>query len=199
MYEIKENVVNNIVINKSTFITHLIKIRNEKEVKSILENLKKEYKDATHYCYAYITHDSRKSFDDGEPGGTAGIPILEILIKNNITNILCVVIRYFGGIKLGTGGLARAYSKSAKEAINKTACLELIKSFEIELTFNYDKIKIIDNILKDMVILNKEFGEIIKYVINIDCKNEEIISKLKNICLSCKITKDSFILKEPAN
>lgn len=195
MYEIEENVVNKIVINKSTFITHLFKIKDEEEIKIIIDNLKKEYKDATHYCYAYITNNSRKSSDDGEPGGTAGIPMLDCLIKKNITNVLCVVIRYFGGIKLGAGGLVRAYSKSVKDALENVKLLKLIPSLKIEIIFSYDKSKLIDNLLKDVCIIDKSFNEDIKYTINIECSNKEIIDKLKNICKTMSIINTSVITK----
>lgn len=195
MYEIKENVVKRLEIKRSIFIACLFKVNNEDEINKILENIKQEYKDATHYCYAYIFDKRTKASDDGEPGGTAGIPILEVLIKNNITNILCVVIRYFGGIKLGTGGLLRAYSKSVREALDKTTLLELIPSLKIEITFNYDKSRIIDNLLKDICIINKEFGEIIKYRINIETDNKEILDILKLICLSFSIIENSVIAK----
>ncbi len=195
MHEIEENVVNKIVINKSTFITHLFKIKDEEEIKIIIDNLKKEYKDATHYCYAYITNNSRKSSDDGEPGGTAGIPMLDCLIKKNITNVLCVVIRYFGGIKLGAGGLVRAYSKSVKDALENVKLLKLIPSLKIEIIFSYDKSKLIDNLLKDVCIIDKSFNEDIKYTINIECSNKEIIDKLKNICKTMSIINTSVITK----
>lgn len=195
MYEIKENVVKRLEIKKSIFIACLFKVNNEIEINKILENLKQEYKDATHYCYAYIFDKRTKASDDGEPGGTAGIPILEVLIKNNITNILCVVIRYFGGIKLGTGGLLRAYSKSVREALDKTTLLELIPSLKIEITFNYDKIKLIDNILKDVCIIDKYFNEDIKYIINVECSKKEIIDKLNSICNSLSIIENSVITK----
>lgn len=195
MYEIEKNIINNIVINKSNFITYLLKIEDEEDAKEKIENLRKEYRDATHCCYAYVTSNSKKSSDDGEPGGTAGIPILEVLIKNNITNILCVVIRYFGGIKLGAGGLVRAYSKSVKEALNKTTLLQLIPSFEVEIIFSYDKVKLIDNILKNIDIKNKKYNESIKYIINIESTDNETINNLKNICTSYKIIKNSYVTK----
>lgn len=195
MYEINENVVKRLEIKKSIFITCLFRIDNEDEIKEILENIKQEYKDATHYCYAYILNKKMKSSDDGEPGGTAGVPILEVLIKKNITNILCVVIRYFGGIKLGTGGLVRAYTKSVKEALEIIKLLELTPSLKIEIIFSYDKLKLIDNILKDICIIDKYFNEDVKYIINIECSNKEIIDKLNNICNSLSIIEKSTITK----
>lgn len=196
MYEINNNVTNNIIINKSNFICCLFKVYDENSIKQILENVKLEYKDATHYCYAYIIGEKRKSSDDGEPGGTAGIPMLDVLIKNKITNILCVVVRYFGGIKLGAGGLVRAYSKSVKSALECVDLLVLIPSYILEIKFGYDKIKLIDNILKDSLVIEKKFDEIITYKINIE-QSCDFINKLNNLCLSCNKLNSSFITKKP--
>ena len=111
MYTIKNDDSYELEIKKSKFISKLYRVNNIEDVNNILSSLRKEYSDATHHCYAYIINNSKKSSDDGEPGGTAGIPILQVLDKNNLNYVLCVVIRYFGGIKLGAGGLVRAYSK----------------------------------------------------------------------------------------
>ena len=116
LYSIKENSNYQIEIKNSKFIGCLFKINCKEEVTQLLETVKNTYKDATHYCYAYILEDSQKASDDGEPGGTAGMPILNVLQSNNLINVLAVVIRYFGGIKLGAGGLLRAYSEAANEA-----------------------------------------------------------------------------------
>ncbi len=108
---------NEILIKKSKFLGFLYEISNLEEIKEILNNLKKEHKKATHICYAYKVWVSAKYSDDGEPSGTAGKPIYNIIEKKNLNNILIVVIRYFGGIKLGAGGLFRAYSNCASELL----------------------------------------------------------------------------------
>ncbi len=110
-----------IEIKKSKFIGQLFDVFSQEEISNILQELKKEHKKATHICYAYrISHPfSEKAFDDGEPSGTAGKPILNVLQKQDKQNCLLVVIRYFGGIKLGAGGLVRAYSKTASETVKK--------------------------------------------------------------------------------
>ena len=110
---------NEIIIKKSKFIAKLYNINNEDEVKNILDELKKEYKKATHICFAYSINGKEKAFDDGEPNHTAGLPILNVIHLKKMDNVLIVVIRYFGGIKLGAGPLTRAYSKSASEIIKK--------------------------------------------------------------------------------
>ena len=103
-------------ISKSKFYGYKFEIKTEKEVKLIIENLKAEHKKARHFCFAYIVDDNgakEKVSDDGEPKGTAGMPILNVLKHKSLRNILLVVVRYFGGIKLGAGGLVRAYTKTA--------------------------------------------------------------------------------------
>ena len=191
MKTVKENIENEIIINKSRFITLLIKINNLDEIEKNLKEIKKKYKDATHYCYAYIIGNKEKCSDNGEPSGTAGMPILNVLKQNDLTNILCVVIRYFGGIKLGAGGLIRAYSTSASEALNKTNIVNLIKGYKIVIEFNYDNIKQINYLLKDIQI-KKEYGNTITYTFNIkeDSLNkiENELSKISKIKLKKKIT-----------
>lgn len=194
MKSINKNVVNEIIINKSRFITKLIKINNEDEVKIKLDYIKKEYKDATHYCYAYITGNTKRFNDDGEPGGTAGMPILNVLENNNLTNILCVVIRYFGGIKLGAGGLVRAYTKAVTEALNNAKIINLTDGFSINLEFDYNKIKTIDNILKDIKINYKEYDEniIYEFLIGKD-KFNEIKKELENNSIKLNIEKELLV------
>ncbi len=104
-------------IKKSKFIAYYYEVNTILEVTIILDNLKKEHKKATHLPYAYKIGPMVKKSDDKEPSGTAGMPILNIIDRNNLDNVLIVVVRYFGGIKLGAGGLLRAYSNTAKEVI----------------------------------------------------------------------------------
>lgn len=176
MKTIKKNVTNEIIINKSRFITKLIKINNEEEIKEKITYLKNEYKDATHYCFAYITNNIKRFNDDGEPSGTAGMPILNVLESNNLTNILCVVIRYFGGIKLGAGGLVRAYTKSVTESLNKVEIVNLTNGVSFKIEFTYDNVKKIDNILKDSKITYKEYDNNIIYECSLTC---DIFEKIK--------------------
>ena len=108
---------NEIIIKKSKFITKIYEINDVNNIKSIIDELQKEYKKATHICYAYIINGQEKAVDDGEPSKTAGWPILNVLQKRNLNEILVVVIRYFGGVKLGAGGLVRAYTKCTSEIV----------------------------------------------------------------------------------
>ncbi len=191
MQTILSNSVNELVVKNSRFITLLIKIDDDSNIKEIINGIKIEYPKATHYCYAYITENYKKSSDDGEPGGTAGMPILNVLEKEKIMNVLAVVIRYFGGIKLGAGGLVRAYSKSTKEAIKKAEKKELMEGLEIEITFKYEEEKKINYLLKESEIINKEFRETIKY--NVLIKKEDL-DKLTSYNL--KIIKELLIKKQ---
>jgi len=167
MQTIKNNVHNEIIIKNSRFICYLYKINNISDIHTYLTQIKDEYKDATHYCYAYILDNQKKSSDDGEPGGTAGIPILKVLENNNLTNILAIVIRYFGGIKLGAGGLVRAYTKSITNTLSKDNISVLIPGYNIDIIFNYNQVKEIDYLLRDIKINNKIFDTNIIYNINI--------------------------------
>ncbi len=117
---IRKAVTHKAEIKKSVFITHLIPAAFFKDIEHLLTGLKKQYPDASHHCYGYILGhrgEIQKYEDDGEPSKTAGLPILEVLKKNDLTNVLCVVIRYYGGVKLGAGGLVRAYTGGASEAV----------------------------------------------------------------------------------
>ena len=179
MKTIKEEIINEIIINKSRFITIITPISDTEKVKEKIEKIKKEYKDATHYCFGYIINSKEKCFDDGEPSGTACMPILNILKINNLTNVLCIVVRYFGGIKLGAGGLVRAYSSSAKEAIQKCQIGMLDSGYQITIELDYNNTKSVDYILKDYDI-EKSYDEKIKYTFKINKTEYENIKESLN-------------------
>jgi len=176
MKTINKNITNEITIKNSKFITLLIKISSP-NITNILEKINNDFPKATHYCYAYIYNEVKRFSDDGEPGGTAGMPILNVLEKENLNNILCVVVRYFGGIKLGAGGLVRAYTKAVTEALKSTSFFHLEKGYKVEIIFNYDEEKQINYILKNMTIIDKEYEENIHYIALI---TEDFIDKLYN-------------------
>lgn len=183
MKTIKENIKNEIIIKNSKFITLLIKITNKKEIKEKLKQVKEDYPKATHYCYTYkIGKNIKKASDDGEPSGTAGLPMLNILDKENITNVLAITIRYFGGIKLGAGGLIRAYSNSVKEALNKVNTNELINGYLVTITFPYNKEDEITKKIEKENIIEKTYLEEITYKVKLEetsplLKNAKIIEK----------------------
>ena len=122
---IKNNEVVTIEIKKSKFIGYAFYCENVNDANVVLKQLRQEHKKATHVCYAYVINSQEKASDDGEPQGTAGMPTLNVLIKEDITDCVVVVTRYFGGIKLGANGLVRAYSDSVKQALNKVEIINL--------------------------------------------------------------------------
>ena len=124
---IKEDNQHEVEIKKSRFICFLKRIETEEEAKAFIQQIKKEHWKANHNCSAFVLgdhHEIQRSSDDGEPSGTAGVPMLEVLKKNDLINVCAVVTRYFGGTKLGAGGLIRAYSGSVAQAIVHTGIVE---------------------------------------------------------------------------
>lgn len=177
---------NEIIVNKSKFITIIKHVKNIEEINDFLILLNKNYKDSTHICYAYIIDNCKKYNDDSEPNGTAGLPILNVLEKNNLNYIICCVVRYFGGIKLGKSRLLRAYSNSVVECINKSTIKEVIDCYKILLKIDYSDIKKMDEFLKNYKIIYKEFNDKIIYEVLIPCDEynnfkykNEILSKIK--------------------
>lgn len=139
---IKEDVQYELVEKKSKFIANLFYVESIDEAEKIISETKKKYFDARHNCIAYRIIEDRiieKSSDDGEPSGTAGAPMLNILQKNNLVNVLIIVTRYFGGILLGTGGLVRAYSNSLLKAIESSIMLQKCYGEELEITLDYNE------------------------------------------------------------
>ena len=180
-----------ITIKNSKFIGIIKHVESKDDVRNILKGLKDKYNNATHYCYAFTLINDKGFSDDGEPNKTAGVPILKVIESEDLVNVLVVVIRYFGGIKLGPGGLIRAYSNTCKEVINKSTLVELIKGIEASITFNYSKEKEINYLLKDSIIKSKSYEETCTYIIEttkevldsipslvtINYKHEKIIPK----------------------
>ena len=185
IYCLQKDAKEELVIEKSKFISFAYSVATEQEVKNILENLKKEFFDATHICYAYdLMSGKQKCYDDGEPQGTSGKPILDCIQKQNLKNVLVAVVRYFGGIKLGAGGLVRAYSKSASLAIKSAGKKDIVLCKKIEflvLPNEFNKMQILNKL--DFVLENKtEFSKNIKITAIIKNENEyQFINYLKNI------------------
>lgn len=173
----KENIYE-MIIKNSKFISYIYKVNSLNDIEIIINNIKNNYKDATHICYAYKIDNLIKTNDDNEPTGTAGLPILEVINKNNLNYTIIIVVRYFGGIKLGAGGLLRAYSKGASNVVKLCNLKKLIKGFDITITFGYDNLKNIDYLLKEENIYDKKYHDKIKYSFKTSDKN--IIDKIKN-------------------
>ena len=169
-------IINEIIIKNSRFICYLFKI-DSLEIDKIINNVKKEHPKATHYCYGYKYMDVERSSDDGEPSGTAGMPILNVINKEQLQNILIVVVRYFGGIKLGAGGLIRAYTKSVTEALKNNILCNLVEGFKINLSFPYEAEKDVSYILKSSVISNKNYLDVIEYTCIVDNEVLHLLEK----------------------
>lgn len=153
-------------IKKSQFICCIFRIKNEEQAQEILAKQRSLHKKATHICFAYMTGDQdqiQRESDNGEPQGTAGVPILEVLKANKIHDVLAIVIRYFGGIKLGAGGLIRAYSSSCAQAIEAVGIVKRVIQKKVTITIEYplwgklqnfltnEKIALLDTIYTDKI------------------------------------------------
>lgn len=193
MFRIQKEIENTIIIQKSEFITHLFRVESVDEVNTILEAIRKKYYDATHNCYAYIIGDNQdiqKCSDDGEPAKTAGAPMMDVLKKNNMTNILAIVTRYFGGILLGAGGLVRAYSSSVSEALAKAKLYTTLDVVDFMITTSYSGYNTILNI-KEINIVDTSFTD---SVIITGYVEKNIFNNLSDILYRNKI--DSEALKK---
>lgn len=178
MYVIDKNNTCEIIIKNSKFISYIYKVENINEINYYLDQIKNKFPNATHICYAYKIDNIIKSTDDKEPSGTAGIPILEVINKNNLNYTLIIIVRFFGGIKLGAPGLLRAYSKSATNVLKLCNLKELILGYDTTITFNYDNIKNVDYLLKEENIYDKKYNDKITYKFKTNSNN--IINKIKN-------------------
>lgn len=196
MKRISNNIENTIIIKNSKFITNLFIVENIEEVNKYLNLIKDKYRDANHNCYAYIIDNIRKCSDDGEPSGTAGIPMMKVLEHKDLNNVLAVVTRYFGGIKLGAGGLVRAYTNSVSKTLDIVNIIDTIKGYNIDIIFNFNDIKHIDYLLKDIKILNKEYKDIVKYNLN---ASNNLLEILKQNNIKYNIIKEIYIEKNINN
>lgn len=178
MNVIKDNSEYEEIVKKSKFISFLYFVKSIDEVNNYLNELKAKYKDASHICYAYIVDNNVKYNDDKEPSKTAGFPILNVLKNNDLNYVLAVVVRYFGGIKLGSSNLLRTYLNVTNENLKKAGIKEYKLKKEYIITCNYDNVNYVNNVLKDEDIINKTFDNFITYEILID--NENII-KIKDL------------------
>lgn len=143
MYRLKEESTHTLEIEKSKFITYLKRVFSEVEAKEYITSIQKLHPNATHHCYAFLIgehNEIQRSNDNGEPSGTAGVPMLESLKKNHMQDIVAVTVRYFGGIKLGAGGLIRAYSKSVSQALSNAKITQKVAMKQYQLNFTYDMI-----------------------------------------------------------
>ena len=166
-----------IIIEKSTFIGYAKPIKIEEEAIEFVNEIKKKHKDATHNVWAYTvgpTMNIQRYSDDGEPQGTAGIPTLEVIKKEDLRDVVVVVTRYFGGVKLGAGGLVRAYTKGAKVGLEAAKIIEKVKYKEVKIKVDYNQLGKIQNEIMNL-------GYFIKDTIYTDEVEIIVYSKLENV------------------
>ena len=198
MKTIAKAVESEINVKKSQFICHLFPTKTKKESKEIILKVNEQYNDATHNCTAYIVSDGEGFDDDGEPGGTAGKPMINVLRKNELHNVTAVVTRYFGGIKLGAGGLVRAYSKSVLEAINEAEILEVELYDVYKLIFEYSDIKLADGEVRNnnLDVIAKDYSDKVIYeVVSKDFRDIEKIFEKYNGKISVEFKNKEVLVK----
>ena len=189
MKTIKKPVQCEINIKKSQFICSLFPTKNKQESKEIIQKINLQYSDATHNCTAYIVGDGEGFDDDGEPGGTAGKPMINVLRKNELHNVTAIVTRYFGGIKLGAGGLVRAYSKSVLEAIGEAEIVEIEEYDVFELIFEYSDIKTVDTEVRNnnLKAIDKQYSDKVTYQV-VSKDNRDIEKIFEKYCEKIIVT-----------
>lgn len=196
---------------RSLFICNIRRISNEKEAMEFINSIREKYKDATHNVYSYITNNSisMRYSDDGEPQGTAGPPVLEVLKREGLNDVVAVVTRYFGGIMLGAGGLIRAYGASCKQGIDEAKKVKRMEGCLFEIVCDYDRYGKLNNYLQNqnLIIKNTEFLENIKLDIislkrDFERINNDIIEMMngKNIItfqesLQCFVDENEVIME----
>lgn len=158
-------------IKKSRFLCHLKRVTSEEEAKAFIQGIKKEHWKANHNCSAYLIGEHseiQRSSDDGEPSGTAGVPMLEVLKKNDLINVCVVVTRYFGGIKLGAGGLIRAYSHAVSHGLQAVGLVMGKLQQEISLDLDYSLLGKLQNSLPETTIKETIFAEKVTVICRVD-------------------------------
>ncbi len=195
-----------IIEKKSKFICNMIYVSDEEEALNKIKEIKKKYYDARHNCFAYRVleeeHIVQRSSDDGEPSGTAGAPILNILEKNNIVNVLVVVTRYFGGILLGTGGLVKAYSDATLKSLASNKIIEKELGYQVQISLPYTAMQKIEYFLKNnnISVIKKEFLDNVIIIAEFSKNDYEKITEEfpKNVIenLEIKIEKEKIISKK---
>jgi len=188
-YKTIEKPVENILLKEkgSKFIGFAYPINNEEELKNILEKIRAEHPKATHHCYAYrmgLSGENYRANDDGEPSGSAGLPIYNQLLANEITNVIVIVVRYYGGTKLGVSGLVKTYKESAKMTLEEANTIIKELEIDIQIQFNFNQQNIIFTLLSkfDAKIVNFDSREKAAITAKIKLKHREaIVEALKNM------------------
>ena len=188
-------------IKKSRFICHAKCVYSEEEARDFIAAIKKEHYKATHNCSAFIVGEKseiKRTSDDGEPSGTAGVPMLGVMENHQVTNVCFVVTRYFGGIKLGAGGLIRAYAGSVALAIKEIGLIEIKEQAGLRLKMSYSQYQNFDNFLKaeDLIEFDTEFTDLVATTIYIDKQEKEPLEQKLIEFFNGKIQIDDQGLRE---
>jgi YigZ family protein len=188
-------------IKKSRFICHAKRVYSEEEARDFIAAIKKEHYKATHNCSAFIVGEKseiKRTSDDGEPSGTAGVPMLGVMENHRVTNVCFVVTRYFGGIKLGAGGLIRAYAGSVALAIKEIGLIEIKEQAGLRLKMSYSQYQNFDNFLKaeDLIEFDTEFTDLVATTIYIDKQEKEPLEQKLIEFFNGKIQIDDQGLRE---
>lgn len=188
-------------IKKSRFICHAKRVYSEEEARDFIAAIKKEHYKATHNCSAFIVGEKseiKRTSDDGEPSGTAGVPMLGVMENHQLTNVCFVVTRYFGGIKLGAGGLIRAYAGSVALAIKEIGLIEIKEQAGLRLKMSYSQYPNFDNFLKaeDLIEFDTEFTDLVATTIYIDKQEKEPLEQKLIEFFNGKIQIDDQGLRE---
>ena len=188
-------------IKKSRFICHAKRVYSEEDARDFIAAIKKEHYKATHNCSAFIVGEKseiKRTSDDGEPSGTAGVPMLGVMENHQVTNVCFVVTRYFGGIKLGAGGLIRAYAGSVALAIKEIGLIEIKEQAGLRLKMSYSQYQNFDNFLKaeDLIEFDTEFTDLVATTIYIDKQEKETLEQKLVEFFNGKIQIDDQGLRE---
>ena len=172
---------------KSEFIGYLCPVQTEEQAVAFIEEIRAMHRQATHNCYAYILRDNNaaRHSDDGEPGGTAGVPIYEVLRKEGLTDVCCVVTRYFGGVLLGAGGLVRAYTKGAKDAVDAAQIKCMAEAVKLAVTVDYGLYGRLAQVFADFDarVEDERFADNVRIVLHIRAENsQKLTDKLVDVC-----------------
>lgn len=172
---------------KSEFIGYLCPVQTEEQAVAFIEEIRAMHRKATHNCYAYILRENNaaRHSDDGEPGGTAGVPIYEVLRKEGLTDVCCVVMRYFGGVLLGAGGLVRAYTKGAKDAVDAAQIKCMAEAVKLAVTVDYGLYGRLAQVFADFDarIEDERFADNVRILLHIRAENsQKLTDKLVDVC-----------------
>ncbi len=177
-FTVKQTAIEEIIIQKSRFIGHVARVETEEEAQQFIQEIKKKHNAATHNCSAYMIGEQdqiQKANDDGEPSGTAGVPMLEVLKKKNLKDTVVVVTRYFGGIKLGAGGLIRAYGNATTEALQGSGIVKRQLMQGISITVEYTLLGKLENVLRqsDYILETINYQEKVEFIVYVKTGEED--------------------------